>query len=181
MHDSIINSIFNEKGTDKTNDIYLNGVSGVILDTDIKKFASEQYGKLVLPELNKGIKVDTVFILNDGKNSKISYHLNDTDNEMFLTPINIINCGLKDFEDFFEDKDFLLAIDFKGNIARFEIADSDLYPPLFPKELYMGELYSRAKRIKSRNFSQNEVVVDNVFNQVNPLSAIYPEGIPESK
>lgn len=171
MRTTTINDMFNGEITDLT--------GGVASSQNALEFAYEQYGKLVLDKQKDGKQIDTVYILNNGKDSKISFYLTPTKDgkPSYFSPAEYHSEEV--FEDFLKGEDFLVAIDFKGNIAMFKTSNHDNYPKFDHFEESKGRLMSLAERIKLRNFSFTRVSLHNAFYKEDPLSAIYPQGLPE--
>lgn len=179
MRTTTINDMFNGEVTDLT--------GGIASSQNALEFAYEQYGKLVLDKQKDGKTIDTVYILNSGENSKVAFHV--TPNTSFhlastgeakpsyFAPAEYHSEEV--FGDFLKGEDFLVAIDFKGNIAMFKTSNHDNYPKFDYFEESKGRLMSLAERIKLRNFSGSNVSLHNAFYQEDPLSAIYPNGLPE--
>lgn len=176
MRTTTINDMFNGEITDLT--------GGIASSQNALEFAYEQYGKLVLDKQKDGKTIDTVYILNNGENSKISFYvtpdtltLTEYAEPSYFSPAEYHSEEV--FEDFLKGEDFLVAIDFKGNIAMFKTSNHDNYPKFDHFEESKGRLMSLAERIKLRNFSFTRVSLHNAFYQEDPLSAIYPQGLPE--
>lgn len=143
-----------------------------------KEVTTRQYRTFVLDRMNAGETVDTVFILNNGENSKVEYYCLDGSRD-FEEPGTVEEKYLllkkEEFASELEEP-LLVALDFKGNFLTYKLADYDLYPPMSMPEKSM-ELYSHSMRVLKRNFSDDRVCVSNVFNQDDPTSVLYPEGV----
>lgn len=144
----------------------------------VQELTTRQYRTFVLDRINAGETVDTVFILNNGENSKVEYYCLDGSRN-FKEPGEVEEKYLlatkEEFASDFEEP-LLVALDFKGNFLAYKLADYDLYPPMSMPENLM-ELYSHSMRVLTRNFSGDRVCVSNVFNQDDPASALYPEKV----